>query len=63
MNIPGLSLTPWTTDHKPFEYDHSITQDELDYSLKSHLRRPLEERYQRRGLDSTGYDEYGRGIL
>jgi hypothetical protein len=32
--------------HKPSEYDHSITQDELDYALKRDLRVPPEERYQ-----------------
>jgi len=60
-------------EHKPSEYDHSITQDELDYALKRNLRTPPEERYQHkkehwywhqsswysRGLDATGYDGQG----
>jgi hypothetical protein len=31
---------------KPSDYDHSLTQDELDYYLKSKLRVPAEQRYQ-----------------
>ena len=31
-------------EHKPSEYDHSITQDELDYALKRDLRIPPEHR-------------------
>ena len=51
----------------------SVTQDELDYYLKSKLREPPEQRYQRhkevwyfhdsswsmRGLEATGYDGKG----
>jgi hypothetical protein len=61
-------------EHKPSGYnDDSITQDELDYYLKSKLRVPPEQRYEdrkkhwyfhesswyMRGLNATGYDGYG----
>jgi hypothetical protein len=60
-------------EHKPSEYDHSITQDELDYALKRDLRVPPEQRYQfdkrewffhesswcMRGLEHNGYDGQG----
>jgi hypothetical protein len=34
------------SEHKASEYDHNITQDEMDYALKRNLRVPSEERYQ-----------------
>ena len=56
-----------------YDIDAAITQDELDYYLKSKLRVPPEQRFQdrkkhwyfhesswyMRGLDATGYDGYG----
>jgi hypothetical protein len=50
--------------HKPSEYDHSTTQDELDYALKRKLRVPPEQRYQREKAHWYWHESswYWRGV-